>query len=148
MKKAYFTLLALTLIVMSFVTPEPKKIKVYLIGDSTMCLYPSSRAPITGWGMPFANYLNESVTIDNQAKGGRSTRTFLAENRWQPVRDGLKAGDYVLIQFGHNDEAKQPQYADRYTPVADYKTNLAKFITETRSMKAIPVLITIKRAMP
>jgi lysophospholipase L1-like esterase len=54
----------------------------------------------------------------------------------------LNAGDYVLMQFGHNDEGPPPQYADRYTPVPDYKVNLIKFITETRAKNAIPILIT------
>src|SRR6202000_1932078 len=85
---------------------------------------------------------DKSVTIDNRARGGRSTRTFLAEGRWKPVADSLNAGDYVLIQFGHNDEGPTPQYADRYTPVPDYKVNLIKFITETRAKNAIPILIT------
>lgn len=107
-----------------------------------MCLYDANRFPITGWGMPFTNYFDPSVTIDNRARGGRSTRTFLSENRWQPIADSLQEGDYVLIQFGHNDEAKEPQYVDRYTPVPDYKKNLIKFITETRNKKGIPVLIT------
>jgi lysophospholipase L1-like esterase len=130
------------LVLMSFVLAPPKHIKVYLIGDSTVCLYNKAQFPIHGWGMPFANYFDASVSIDNRAKGGRSTRTFLSENRWQPIADSLQAGDYVLIQFGHNDEAKEPQFAARYTPVEDYKTNLIKFITETRSKNAIPVLIT------
>lgn len=129
-------------LILSFAWYQPKKIKVYLIGDSTMCLYEANRFPITGWGMPFANYFNPEVTIDNRAKGGRSTRTFLSENRWQPIADSLQEGDYVLMQFGHNDEAKEPKYADRYTPVPDYKKNLVKFITETRNKKGIPVLIT------
>jgi lysophospholipase L1-like esterase len=92
--------------------------------------------------MPFVNFFDSSVVIDNRARGGRSTRTFLSENRWQPIADSLQEGDYVLMQFGHNDEAKEEIYKDRYTPVPDYKTNLIKFITETRSKKAIPVLIT------
>jgi lysophospholipase L1-like esterase len=129
------------LVLMSFLLP-PKKIKVYMIGDSTMCNYGIRQLPINGWGMPFANYFDASVTIDNRAKGGRSTRTFLEENRWQPIADSLNAGDYVLIQFGHNDESKEPQYAARYTSVPDYKTNLIKFITETRAKNAIPILIT------
>ncbi|MDB5011002.1 MAG: GntR family transcriptional regulator [Mucilaginibacter sp.] len=142
MKKVYKWLLVICLLaVMAFITP-PEKIKIYMIGDSTMCLYPIRQLPINGWGMPFANYFDNTVTIDNRAKGGRSTRTFLGENRWQPVVDSLKAGDYVLIQFGHNDESSQPQYADRYTPVPDFKNNLIKFITETRSKNAIPILIT------
>ena len=133
-------LLLLTL--MSFSAPTPEKIKLYLIGDSTMCLYPISRSPLTGWGMPFANFFGPSVTIDNRAMGGRSTRTFLSENCWKPIADSLNQGDYVLIQFGHNDEAKQAIYADRYTPIPQFKVNLAKFINETRNKKAIPILIT------
>lgn len=129
-------------LVMSFSFPPKKKIRVYLIGDSTMCLYEPNRAPLTGWGMPFVNFFDSSVVIDNRARGGRSTRTFISERRWQPIADSLQEGDYVLVQFGHNDEAKEEKYKDRYTPVADYKTNLIKFITETRNKKAIPVLIT------
>ena len=106
-----------------------------------MCTYEHSRAPLTGWGMPFAQFFDSTVVIDNRARGGRSTRTFISENRWQPIADSLNLGDYVLIQFGHNDEAKEEKYKDRYTPVSDYKTNLAKFIVETRAKKAIPVLI-------
>jgi len=141
-KKYLCAMLCGVLLLMSFTLSPPRKIKVYLIGDSTMCLYPTKQFPINGWGMPFANYFDEGVTIDNRAKGGRSTRTFLAENRWQPIADSLNAGDYVLMQFGHNDEGPPPQYADRYTPVPDYKVNLIKFITETRAKNAIPILIT------
>lgn len=129
------------LIFMAFLLP-PKHIKVYMIGDSTMCLYPTRQLPINGWGMPFANYFDASVTIDNRAKGGRSTRTFLEENRWKPIADSLNVGDYVFIQFGHNDEATGPQFAARYTSVPDYKINLIKFITETRAKNAIPILVT------
>lgn len=132
----------IVLALLAFAWPQKKKIKVYLIGDSTMCEYGATRAPLTGWGMPFKNYFDSSVVIDNRARGGRSTRTFISENRWQPIADSLNEGDYVLIQFGHNDEAKEEKYKDRYTPVPDYKNNLIKFITETRAKKAIPVLIT------
>jgi lysophospholipase L1-like esterase len=133
---------ATLLLMVSYVLAPPKKIRVWLIGDSTMCLYETSRAPLTGWGMPFARFFDSSVIIDNRARGGRSTRTFINDNRWQPIADSLQEGDYVLIQFGHNDEAKEEKYKDRYTPVSDYKINLIKFITEARAKKAIPVLIT------
>lgn len=126
----------------AFTAAPKKKIHVYLIGDSTMCLYEPSRGPITGWGMPFASFFDSSVVVDNRARGGRCTRTFISENRWQPIADSLQEGDYVLMQFGHNDEAKEEKYKDRYTPVPDYKTNLAKFITETRNKKAVPVIVT------
>lgn len=129
-------------LLMAFAIRPEKKTTVYLVGDSTMCDYEPARAPLTGWGMPFRYFFDSSIVIANHAKGGRSTRTFLSEGRWKPIVDSLQAGDYVLMQFGHNDEAKEERYKDRYTPVIDYKTNLVKFITETRAKKAIPVLIT------
>jgi lysophospholipase L1-like esterase len=141
-RKRGHKILIVSLFLLTAFIPPKKKIKVYLIGDSTMCTYEANRAPLTGWGMPFVTFFDSSVTIDNRAKGGRSTRTFLEENRWKPIADSLQEGDYVLMQFGHNDEAKEPQYAARYTPVPDYKINLIKFINETKAKKAIPVLIT------
>ncbi|MEO6540700.1 MAG: hypothetical protein ABIN74_06915, partial [Ferruginibacter sp.] len=127
---------------MAFSYGGKKKIKIWMIGDSTMCPYESNRAPLTGWGMPFAKFFDSTVKVENKARGGRSTRTFLSENLWQPIFDSLQEGDYVLIQFGHNDEAKEEKYKERYTSVPDYKTNLIKFITGSRAKKAIPVLIT------
>ena len=126
----------------SFVQAPKKHIKVWMIGDSTMCTYELSRTPLTGWGMPFAMFFDSSVTIDNRARGGRSTRTFISENRWQPISDSLQENDYVLIQFGHNDEAKEEKYKDRYTSPEDYRKNLIRFIAETKNKKATPVLIT------
>ncbi|MDB5211807.1 MAG: rhamnogalacturonan acetylesterase [Sediminibacterium sp.] len=140
-KWKYVILLGGMIILSSFITP-PKKIKIWMIGDSTMCLYGPERAPLTGWGMPFAVFFDSTVQVDNRARGGRSTRTFISENRWQPVSDSMQEGDYVLIQFGHNDEAKEEKYKDRYTTPEDYRKNLIRFIAETRSKKAFPVLIT------
>jgi lysophospholipase L1-like esterase len=127
---------------LAFTVPPKKRITVYMIGDSTMCEYEAKRQPLTGWGMPFKYFFDSTVQIDNRARGGRSTRTFLSEGRWQPIADSLQEGDYVLMQFGHNDEAKEEKYKDRFTPVPDYKTNLIKFINEARAKKAIPVIIT------
>ncbi|HKF22704.1 MAG TPA: rhamnogalacturonan acetylesterase [Candidatus Angelobacter sp.] len=115
-------------------------VKVYLIGDSTMSIKETRAYPETGWGMPFAYFFDSSVTVDNRAKNGRSTKTFLSEGLWQSVTQELKEGDYVFIQFGHNDEAKEK--TERYTTPEEYKTNLARFVSETRAKKAIPVLLT------
>ena len=127
------------MLLMSF-TLINKKIKIYLIGDSTMSIKEVKAYPETGWGMPFAYFFDSSITVDNRAKNGRSTRTFINENLWQPVVENLKEGDYVFIQFGHNDESKEK--TDRYTTPEEYRNNLIKFITETRIKKAIPVLLT------
>lgn len=140
--KTKHTALAVCLLLLAFTSPNENKIRVWMIGDSTMSDYHPARGPITGWGTPFKVFFDSTVQVENRARGGRSTRTFISEQRWQPIADSLAPGDYVLIQFGHNDEAKEPQYADRYTPLADYIINLTKFISETRAKKAKPVLIT------
>ena len=127
------------LILMSFTWAEPTAIKVYLIGDSTMSNKQTSAYPETGWGMPFTYFFNETVSVENHAQNGRSTRTFIAENRWQPIVDKLKEGDYVFIQFGHNDEVKTKK---SYTTENEFKANLGRFIKESKNKKAIPVLLT------
>jgi len=124
------------LLSMAFAFPS-KKIKVYMVGDSTMCLYPTKQLPINA-----GNALCQLFRFhgkDRQPGPRRSQYPYIPQRRQvAAIADSLEEGDYVLIQFGHNDESSQPQYADRYTPVPDYKTNLIKFITETRSKKAIP----------
>jgi lysophospholipase L1-like esterase len=124
----------------AFASAPPHKTKLYLIGDSTMANKIRATFPEMGWGMPLATFFDTTVVIDNRAQNGRSTRTFLAENRWQPIVETLQPGDYVFIQFGHND--KSQNYPDRYTSPEDYRKNLIKFVTETRSKKATPILLT------
>ena len=124
---------------LAFGVPPKKKIMVYLIGDSTMSIKRTKAYPETGWGMPFVYFFDSTVTVDNRAQNGRSTRTFIEENRWQPVVDNLQEGDYVLVQFGHNDEVSTK---GSYTTEEQFKNNLVKYIRDTKSKKAIPVLIT------
>lgn len=119
---------------------EKKKITIFLAGDSTMSVKESKVFPETGWGMPFVYFFDSTVQVSNLAKNGRSTRTFIAEGIWQQLISDVKPGDYVLIQFGHNDEAKEK--TDRYTTPDEYKTNLTKFISETRKKGGKPILLT------
>ena len=126
------------ILLMSFNIPT-RKIKVYLVGDSTMSIKQISKYPEAGWGMPFANFFDESVTVDNRAQNGRSTKSFMAEGRWKSVTDSLKAGDYVFIQFGHNDEVKTKK---TYTTEEEFKNNLARYVSESQKAGALPVLIT------
>jgi lysophospholipase L1-like esterase len=98
-----------------------------------------SAYPETGWGTPFAFFFDETVEVDNRALNGRSTKTFIAENLWQPVAEQLQEGDYVFIQFGHNDEVKTKK---SYATADEFENNLERFITETRRKKAMPVLLT------
>jgi lysophospholipase L1-like esterase len=130
------------LLLTAFTAPGPRhKTKLFMVGDSTMANKIGQVFPETGWGMPLVTFFDTAaVVIDNRAQNGRSTRTFLAENRWQPIVDALQPGDYVFIQFGHNDEAEN--YPDRYTSPEDYRKSLSKFVTETRGKKGNPVLLT------
>lgn len=125
--------------ILSFSLLPPKKITVYLIGDSTMANKKTNTFPETGWGMPFQYYFDTTVTVDNRAKNGASTRTFMEEGRWRSVMQALKAGDYVFIQFGHNDEVPTKK---SYTTPQQFKENLLKFVQDARSKNAIPILIT------
>ena len=128
------------LILSSFISDHNRKIKIFLAGDSTMSIKEIHAFPETGWGMPFVHFFDTTVVVDNRAKNGRSTRTFISEGLWQKLIADVKPGDYVFIQFGHNDESKEK--TDRYTTPEDYKANLARFINETRGEKGIPILFT------
>ncbi|KMT65542.1 hypothetical protein XM47_08595 [Catenovulum maritimum] len=115
---------------------------LFLAGDSTMQDVDPERGPDFGWGQLLPIYLsdNSALKIENHAKGGRSTKTFLSEKRWQTILDKLKKDDWVLIQFGHNDASYQKQ--ERYTAPVDYKANLIRFTQEVKAKGAHPVLIT------
>lgn len=95
--------------------------------------------PERGWCQLFPLFLNENATLKNYAVNGRSSRSFILEKRWDTVYNQLKKGDYVFIQFGHNDQKiKAPK---RYTnPYTAYRNNLIKFVTETRKKGANPIL--------
>ncbi len=127
------------LLLMAF-GPDQKRITIWMCGDSTMSIKETKAYPETGWGMPFAFFWDSTVTVKNLAKNGRSTKTFISENLWKQVDDGLKEGDYVFIQFGHNDESKDKK--ERYATEDTFKMNLIKFIRASRDKKAIPILFT------
>src|SRR6187431_2989681 len=108
-----FFLFPVILLAIAFALPEKKKIKIFMAGDSTMSIKETKAYPETGWGMPFGYFFDSTVSIVNKAKNGRSTRTFISEGLWQSIISNVKDGDYVIIQFGHNDESKEK--TDRYT---------------------------------
>ena len=114
-------------------------ITIFLIGDSTMANKDISDGKLErGWGMMLQNCFSEDVRIDNHAVNGRSSKSFIDEGRWQKVLEKIRPGDYVFIQFGHNDEKPQPE---RHTdPGSTFDDNLRKFVTETREKGGIPVL--------
>ena len=99
-------LLLMAVVLTSSLTASAQ-ITVYLAGDSTCANKAPDKRPETGWGEMMQQYFDPvKVRIENHAQNGRSTKSFIAEGRWQVIVDKLKKGDYVFVQFGHNDESK------------------------------------------
>ena len=103
---------------------------IFMVGDSTMADKPVIPAnPERGWGQMLPMYFQDGVRIENHAVNGRSTKSFIDQGRWEAVTNLLRPGDYVIIQFGHNDEKKNDP--KRYTePFGSFKTNLAMFVRD------------------
>ncbi len=114
---------------------------IFVIGDSTAANKDLSKgSPERGWAMVLQDYFDpDFVRVDNHAVNGRSSKSFIDEKRWDKVLSLIKPGDYVIIQFGHNDEKPK---ADRHTdPGSTFDYNLAKFVRETREKGGTPVLM-------
>ncbi len=112
----------------------------YLAGDSTVADYLPDRAPMQGWGNKLGLFLDASAYVDNRAVNGRSSRSFAEEGRLGELLDSIGEGDYLLIQFGHND-AKED--SERHTsPYGSYERYLKRYIEGARQKGAKPVLIT------
>jgi lysophospholipase L1-like esterase len=114
--------------------------KLYYIGDSTVAFNKIHTYPQTGMSQGLPLYLRDGVQVISLAKNGRSTKSFLDEGRFAPAQQGLEAGDFLLIQFGHNDEKDDP--ARHTDPNGSFRENLRYFISQARARGAYPVLIT------
>ncbi len=114
---------------------------MYFIGGSTTSHYPPDRYPRMGWGQAMPRFFSSEVRFSNQAAEGRSTKSFREEGQWQLILDKLQPGDYVFIQFGHND---QKDYRPKlYTePFTSFSDNLHRYVEETRGKQATPILVT------
>ncbi|MBS0661960.1 MAG: pectate lyase [Verrucomicrobia bacterium] len=114
---------------------------LFLAGDSTVADQPEAETPQRGWGQGLRELVQPPLQLDNRARNGRSTRSFRDQGLWQQLLDALRPGDWVIIQFGHNDEkAEDPaRYA---APDTDYRANLVRFVREVRARGAEPVLAT------
>jgi len=138
MKKFLFAALALLVLTSSV---KQKVTTIFVIGDSTAAKKDLSKgSPERGWGMALQCYFDDQfIHVDNHAVNGRSSKSFINEGRWEKVRSLIKPGDYVIIQFGHNDEKPK---ADRHTdPGSTFDYNLAKFVRETREQGGIPIIM-------
>jgi len=124
------------LMILSFKSGD--KVNVWMIGDSTMANKQADKTPETGWGMVMNEFVKANVTVHNHALNGRSSKSFLDEGRWTAIYDSIEPGDYVIIQFGHNDE--KPAEKLHTDPSTTYKQLLKKYIDESRAKGANPII--------
>jgi lysophospholipase L1-like esterase len=136
-----FVLSIVLFCLVTLVVAQTVTYRVHIIGDSTVCNYAESKYPWAGWGQVLGLFFKSgTVTINNAAIGGRSTKSFYVEGRWATLLGEIKSGDFVLIQFGHNDRdyTKEERYADTTL----YKSYLKLYVNESRAKGAIPVFVT------
>ena len=151
-KKAMALLLSLLICL-----PLPSAVKVHTIGDSTMATY-ADNSPKIGWGQVLQQFFTNDVKIVNHALSGRSSKSFYQE-KWSSVKSQIKEGDYVIIQFAHNDEKANGLDGDSLqayynknginkeaelratSPNDTYKEYLRKYINETREKGGQPILV-------
>ena len=125
---------------LAFTTEHFRFTHIFMIGDSTMANKPERNLPEYGWGQVLNHFFTDAIVVDNQARNGRSSKSFVDEGFWEKVVSQVQKGDYVVIQFGHNDQKSD---STRYTsPFDTYKKNLHRFIDETQEKGSIPTLCT------
>jgi len=110
---------------------------LYLLGDSTVCDQPSE--PYNSWGQMLTRFFKPGIAIANHAESGESLRSSLGAHRLDKVLSTMKAGDYLIIQYGHNDEKEKGEGVGAFTT---YKTDLKRFVSEARKRGAIPIVVT------
>lgn len=155
MNRFYAIAFSILICVVLLCSSTSRPVHLFMAGDSTMAQKVLSKTvtdSVTGqkfeepfqergWGMLLTEYLKEDkVVIDNLAQNGRSTRTFIEQGWWDKIITQVQPGDYVIIQFGHNDCAQDKP--DRYTTPDAYRANLIRFVTEVKAKGGNPVICT------
>lgn len=113
---------------------------VYMAGDSTMAQKPLD-LPERGWGMAFSGFFKDAAMVQNHAVNGRSTKSFINEGRWERLVRAVQRGDFVIIQFAHNDEkVESPNLGTQ--PETEFRANLRRFVQDVRAKGATPLLAT------
>jgi lysophospholipase L1-like esterase len=119
------------------IAPAPACTTVFIAGDSTVT--DQSYGPYAGWGQMLPRFFQSDIALSNHAESGLALSSFSGQRRLDKVLSMMKAGDYLFIQFGHNDQKDKSPNAGPFTT---YKASLLKFIEATRSRGGIPVLVT------
>jgi lysophospholipase L1-like esterase len=119
------------------IEPAAKAITVYIAGDSTVC--DQAGEPWTGWGQVLPVFFKPTVAVANYAQSGKSLASFKAERRLEKVLSVVEPGDYLFIQFGHNDQKAK---GEGVGPFTSYKKSLEEYVSLARAKGATPVLVT------
>lgn len=128
-------------LLMMSVTAQARDVRVFVAGDSTASNYGPEVAPRMGWGQALPAFFDKGVEVVNLAQSGRSSKSFIAEGWFAKIGERIGQGDYLLIQFGHNDEKRGDQA--RYTdPSDEFPATLKRYLDMARKAGATPVLIT------
>ena len=114
-------LILFSVLLLGFQYQEQRPVHIFMIGDSTMANKKPETEPERGWGQMLQLFFTGEVKVSNHARNGRSSKSFIDEGLWQAVLDSLQPGDYVIIQFGHNDQKKDT--ARHTDPYSTYKNN-------------------------
>ena len=118
---------------------DAHKPRIFIAGDSTAQGYDTTKTVMRGWGQMLPYYICDGVEVINHAKAGRSTKSFRAEGRWDSLMSQVQKGDWVIIQFSHNDTSTKPE---RHASPEDFRNNLIRFAEEVRAKGANPMLLT------
>jgi lysophospholipase L1-like esterase len=114
---------------------------LFIAGDSTASIKTEDKRPESGWGEFLHEFITPNIKVENYAQNGRSTKSFINEGLLEQIENKIKEDDYLLIQFGHNDEKIEDTL--RYTdPRTEYKDNLMRFVLVAKKHGAIPILLT------
>ncbi|WP_026570610.1 MULTISPECIES: rhamnogalacturonan acetylesterase [Sediminibacillus] len=116
------------------------RVRIFLAGDSTVSNYGKDRAPQAGWGQALPRFFKSEAEVINRAAGGRSSKSFITEGKLNEITNDLHPGDYLFIQFGHNDNKPDPER--RTDPFTTYQDCLKQYIAVARQKQACPVLLT------
>lgn len=141
-----FKTICLSAFMLAGVGASAQQVRIHTIGDSTMADYAENTTRTRGWGEMLQEFFDSTkVKVVNYARGGRSSRSFHHEGLWEHVMQNIRPGDYVLIQFAHNDEKEGGVDGDDYrgtAPWTTYRRYLELYVDETRSKGATPVFVT------
>jgi lysophospholipase L1-like esterase len=140
MKRIFLSALVLIFVLAGCV--KEQTFHVFMAGDSTMSDKDPGVYPETGWGQVLPDFFDSTkVVVENDAKNGRSSKSFISEGRWDSLINRVVPDSYVFIQFGHNDE-RPSKGPDRYSTIPEFKDHLRKYVKDVIDKKANPILLT------